>query len=180
MSVTSHDFTLVNKWIQDPKLKWWNTNKPMYLIDQSTGKCYWNESKVVVRIKCGMLATAGTAGNLLLGLSNIAFRTLRLISLYHLWRPNVQFEARLRSMKEDLKSLVKTPFIFTGLIFSALYGLISPYDGRKLYASFANLANYTVFIPFVGTLELVAFAPCFQPHPTKHFFGGDPTKQNRF
>ena len=180
MSVASNDFTLVNNWIPDPKLKWWGTNEPMYLIDESTGKCYWNESKVIVRIKCALLGTLGTAGNLLLAVSNIAFRVLRLVSLYHLWRPNVQFKARLVSIQEDFKSLVRTPFIFTGLIFSALYGLISPYDGRKLYASFANLANYTIFIPYFGTLHIPAFAPCFQPSPTRHFFGGDPTKQNKF
>ena len=54
------------------------------------------------------------------------------------------------------------PIFYVGLELSAIYGLVLPYDGGKLYATFERCA--------FGTHKL---APCFQPHPTEHLFGGD-------
>ncbi|QLH34795.1 MAG: hypothetical protein HWD61_00545 [Parachlamydiaceae bacterium] len=45
---------------------------------------------------------------------------------------------------------------------SAFYGIIRPYDGRKLHANLETA--------FYGRPIL---APCFQPNPKEHLFGGD-------
>jgi hypothetical protein len=47
--------------------------------------------------------------------------------------------------------------------------VFAPYDDRKLYASIER-AQYGHFI----------LAPCFQPDPKSHAFGGDPKKEAVF
>lgn len=97
MSLTVADFYPINKWeVEDPTSptckKFSAKSKiidgcekvfaaqPMYVVDQSTGKKYLNESKATVRFKCALLAL-GTP--LIQSLASIAFVALRVLKLVH-------------------------------------------------------------------------------------------------
>lgn len=76
-------------------------------------------------------------------------------------------KGRIISAGGDLLRIVATPISLIGLELSAIYGIFNPFDGRKLYASFER-ATYGKHI----------LAPCFQPDPEKHLFGGDMSQKD--
>lgn len=217
MNVILKDFQPINTWNADLNgAKWTGTDIPAYLIDMTTGRRYWNESKKVVRFKCFLLSL-GTLIHPLASLKNIAIRIYRLVTFAHfrehkfsectykydgsdeeadikslfgankydvsneeadiisLCGGNISvkhkynFTARLLDAGTDLLRIVAVPISLVGLELAALYGILSPYDGRKLYASIERL-----------TYEKYILAPCFQPDPQSHLFGGDRNKQNAF
>ncbi len=175
MSTILRDFQPYNRWT--PKKngeKWEEDNSPKYLIDQSTGRLYLNESKGVVRFKCFLLTVGTPFVHSIAGICNIALRIFRLVTFYHLRRDKPEeksyaFTARLGDAVKDLLRVVIQPIAIFGLELSAIYGLFRPYDGRKLYASIER-AQYGNFI----------LAPCFQPDPKAHALGGDINKKNQF
>lgn len=147
----------------------WKAHKEWadYIIDQSNGDEYWIDDPLMKKMKC--LALAGATplvqiGSLLLNMIN---RIIKLVTLAHFWYPsqnsNDSFKRRLSRFGEDALNAALTPIYYLGLELSALYGLVRPYDGAKLYATFERCAFGKAFL-----------APCFQPQPTEHFFGGDP------
>ena len=168
--------------------------EPMYVIDQSTNNKYWNESKNVTRLKCFLLTFGTPFVHTVASIANIAYRILKLVTLSHFWvkkegeenyilklvtlshfwvkkegEENYSFTARLKDAEVDLLRIVTTPLTIVGLELSAIFGLLTPRNGRKLYASFER-AQYGNFI----------LAPCFQPSPQQHALGGDPDKPNQF
>lgn len=175
MDIQLRDFQPINDWTVDSKgVLWAGILEPAFLIDQSTGRRYLNESKRVVAIKCSMLAFGTPFVHLITAIVNIAFRILLLASCAHFWmkyegEKNYQIKARLLEACKDLLRIAATPIAYVGLEFAALYGIVMPYDGRKLYATMER-ALYGHFI----------MAPCFQPEPMKHAFGGDIHKKNAF
>lgn len=193
-TITIRDFIPINTWTLDNEGPIWvpdfppidesdldnqgsiyhyNDFNPKYIIDESTGRRYWNESKGIVRFKCALL-TVGTPliHPLTSVVTGVGLSALRVLSLSHFWAPydiNASFSEKLVNMSTDLLKIVIWPLFLLALELSAIYGLISPYNGRKLYASLER-AYY----------DGAVLAPCFQPDPTRHAFGGDPTKRNAF
>lgn len=173
--VTLRDFQPFNRWVVDQDgPKWSDQDEPQYLIDGTTGRKYWNESKGVVGFKCFLLTLGTPIVHAIASLVNMAYRIIKLVSFSHFWMPRenekaYSFTARLKEAGVDLLRVFTTPLAYLGLETAALYGIFNPYDGRKLYASIER-AQYGNFI----------LAPCFQPDPTAHAFGGDPTKRNAF
>lgn len=172
---TLKDFNPINIWSLDNQGPTWlyDDFEPEYIIDESTGRRYWNESKGIVRFKSALLAL-GTPfiQPLTSGVAGVAFSALKVLSLSHFWAPNDindSLSTRLADMFVDLLKIVLWPIFLLSLELSAIYGLFSPYDGRKLYASLERV--------YYGGAVL---APCFQPDPTRHAFYGDPTKRNAF
>ena len=72
------------------------------------------------------------------------------------------FCAHIKESVSSLFVIVLMPLIYVALEFAALYGVLAPYGGRKLYGTLERLAGEKGFL-----------APCFQPEPTHHLFGGD-------
>lgn len=179
MSVTLKDFYPINKWKPDLEGEKWNCcsehkGQARHLIDQTTGRKYLNQSKGVVRFKCFLLTLGTPFVHPIAGILNVAYRALKLISLSHFWIPKKEeksygFKARVQDAGKDLLRIVAQPLAIVGLELAAIYGLIRPYDGRKLYASIER-AQYGNFI----------LAPCFQPDAEQHLLGGDPNKKNAF
>lgn len=164
MKVTLKDFCPINQWVVDPTPdapdhgRWCSNNEPIYLIDQTTGRAYWNESKTCVAIKCGLLAIATPFGHTVASAINVGIRLKRIIS------------GTSKEPGMDLARIVATPIGIVGLELAAFYGVIgNPYDARKIYGSGER---------FLYGRDV--FAPCFQPDPKAHFFGGDPSKKNAF
>lgn len=175
MNVVPKDFQPMNTWIVDHEGSVWSdTKEPAYLIDESTGRQYWNESKKTVRIK-SLLLTFGTPFvHGFASVWNIARRIINLVTFYHFWTPkegqkSYNFIKRLKDAGDDLLKIATQPLALIGLELAAIYGIFNPYDGRKLYATIER-AQYGTFL----------LAPCFQPNPKQHAFGGDPTKQNAY
>ena len=173
MNIILNDFKPINNWKVDTDgPKWKNSKEPAYLIDQSTGRKYWNESKGTVRVKCFLLTLGTPIVHAVASAINVAYRILKLVSFSHFWMPkkkesSYNFKARLGDAGKDLLRVITQPWAILGLTFTAIYGVFSPYDGRKLYATIER-AQYGHFI----------LAPCFQPSPEKHFFGGNPQERN--
>lgn len=172
---TLKDFKPINTWSLDKQGPTWlyDDFEPEYIIDESTGRRYWNESKGIVRFKSALLAFGTPLIHPLTSLvAGVGLSALKVLSLSHFWAPNDindSFPKKLANMSIDLLKIVLWPIFLLSLELSALYGLFSPYDGRKLYASLER-AYY----------EGPVLAPCFQPDPTRHAFCGDPTKRNAF
>lgn len=177
MAIQWRDFQPVNNWIPDVKGEKWGCcaeqAEPKFLMDESTGRKYLNESKGIVRFKCILLTLGTPFVHPIASLFNAAYRIIKIVSLSHFWLPRAEkgyhFKARVLSACKDLLRVVAWPLTIVGLELAAIYGWIRPYDGRKLYASIER-ANYGNFI----------LAPCFQPMPTSHFFGGDVNRKDAF
>ena len=175
MSVTPSDFQPINSWKPDINgPKWRGSKEPMYLIDETTDRRYWNESEGCVGFKCFLLTFGTPFVHPFSLIVNMAYRILKLVTFSHFWvdkegETKYDFKARLADAGKDLLKIVVTPLSLVGLELAAIYGIFSPYDGRKLYASIER-ATYGGCI----------LAPCFQPDPKYHALGGDPTQQNAF
>lgn len=177
MTIQWNDFRPVNNWTLDLAGDQWGccaeNAEPKFLKDESTGRRYWNESKGIVGFKCFLLTLGTPFVHPIASIINVAYRILKIVSLSHFWLPNNQksydLKGRALSATKDLLRIVAAPLTIVGLELAAIYGLARPYDGRKLYASIER-ASYGNFI----------LAPCFQPEPTNHFFGGDVNRKDAF
>lgn len=178
--VTSKDFQFTNTWSLDTKGEVWNAGpdkgKPVFLIDETTGRKYFNEWKGVVRFKCILLIAGTPFVHAVAPIVNIGYRILKLGSFSHFWvpkskekEPEYNFKARRKEALIDVLRIPASLIVAVPLTLAAIYGVFRPYDGRKLYAS-TERAVYGDFI----------LAPCFQPNPKLHAFGGDIKKQNAF
>jgi len=141
---------------------------PKYLIDKTSGRRYYNETENVVRFKCLGACVATPFVHAAASLANIAYRITKLVTFSHfIGKRDALSPTNFKAAGIDCLRAIFQPVGFVGLELSALYGVLKPYDGRKLYASFER-ALYGRHI----------LAPCFQPEPTSHLFGGDPNKRN--
>lgn len=179
MDVTLKDFQPVNRWKPDldgekftccPE----HRGQARFIIDETTNRRYSNDSPGTVRLKCFLLTLGTPFVHPLVSIANVGYRVLRLVSFANFWAQNEKetkynFKARLANAGKDLLRIVATPFALLGLQLAAVYGLFRPYDGRKLYATIER-ATYGNFI----------LAPCFQPDPKFHAFGGDMNKKDAF
>ena len=181
----------INEWAEDVEGPvWWpgtNCNKPYYVIDRTTNDKYLNQDKSNIRSKCLAAVFASLFLHPISIIGNVIWRIIKLISFFEFWKkPNMkdiqkiypenfkeEYERRLtlksRSTEymQDALRIILAPFVVPLLTLSALYGIVRPYDGRKVHA--------TIEAAFYGS---GFYAPCFQPlrHqnlPIKHLLGGD-------
>jgi hypothetical protein len=174
MDISIKDFQLLNAWKPDWDGQAWPDGDPVHLIDVATGRKYWNESRGVVRYKGVLLALGTPIVHTVAAVASVAKRTLLLLSGYRLWAPKegereYDLKARLKDAGIDIFKIASAPLTLVGLELAALYTVFRPYDGRKVYASLERAQ-------FGGPV----LAPCFQPDPASHFFGGDPNQRNSY
>lgn len=147
---------------------------PLYIFDE-TGKRYLNDSLNVLWIKHLGLTVATPLVHTITGTISVAKSALKLVTFYHFWKGTnpedgkSRFKARLADAGKDFLRIVFMPIMLVGLQLSAVYGLISPRDGRRLYA--------TIERAYYGDAVL---APCFQPLATRHLLGGKIGERNQF
>lgn len=172
-SVQLNDFQPLNNWKPEKSGAKYCDGSPVFIVDQATHRRYWNESHGVIRFKCFLLTLGTPLIQSVAGVINMAVRIAKLVSLHHFWSPQVKgatFKARALHAASDLIRVAAAPLALIGMELAALYGIFNPLDGRKLYASIERgIYNGQFFL-----------APCFQPNPEKHFFGGDPHKKDQF
>jgi len=142
----------------DPNGGWFAT-----IRDLSNGDLYLDDDQI--RLKSLALSTLGIIPQILFTLLNLINRIIKLVSFAHFWHPSqeeLSLGKQIWSFGADLLRVAFTPLIFLMMEIAAIYGIIAPYNGRKLYATFERCAY--------GDGKL---APCFQPRPDRHFFGGN-------
>lgn len=169
------DFQPINKWTEcEDDKNWEGVGEviPEFLIDETTGKRYWNEGANSVREKCTLLTLGTLFIQPVLSFIPVTRRIVKLVSFSYFWtnkqdEKSYSFKERTGNAALDLLRVIATPIAIVGLELAAIYGIITPYDGRKLYASIER----NMFEK--GEKRLLA--PCFQPDPTEHGLGGDPT-----
>ncbi len=174
-SVKFRDFQPINKWTPDFEGRIWvildsdgrTVKDPMTIIDHSTQRRYLNEFPGTIRCKSFWLIL----GTPIAGLCGLVYRVVKLVTLAHFWlekeeEKSYSLKGRLVDAGADFLKIITAPLVIIGLELAAIYGVFRPYDGRKLYATIERAAQ----------VELLA--PCFQPEPTYHIFGGDLNKPN--
>lgn len=160
-----------NDWEVDQEgPKWYDSSKkiyePKFIIDKSTGRRYLNETPGWIRFKCFWLTLGTPLIHGFMASVNIIYRIFKTLIGAQFWlirrEPSYNFKARVIDVGVDMLRIVLTPLALIGLQFAAIYGMFNTRDGRKLYATIERLyyAGFTL-------------APCFQPDPTHHAFGGD-------
>lgn len=161
------DFQLTSNWEACPE-----TLKPYSNLDREqgsiemgqivdeAGRKYLHESEASIRNKCVGLAFSTPIVQVLAATLNIIKIAFRLLFFYHFWPKDSEpynFTASLTNAGKDLLCLVATPFAIIGLEAAAIYGIFSPNNGRKLYATLER-AMYDIW----------RLAPCFQPNIQAH------------
>lgn len=174
MSLIPVDFSLVTHWEVDSNGPKWADGTPKYITDKKMDQNYWNETKRRIRTKCALLTSITPLVHLVALICNLAFRIYNVLSTENFYvkkngREEFDFAVGISKSGDDILRIVATPFAYIALELSAIYGIFRPLDGRKLYASLER-AMY----------EQEIFAPCFQPSPRYHAFGGDPNVRDSF
>ncbi len=174
IGITLKDFQPINSWEKFGHEKIYLEQEVVeenyiYLIDKTTGRQYWNEPKSLVSFK-GFLLTLGTpivhpiasVFSIISKVFHIAISIFKVIFIYPFKKNFINnLKQSLIFIAKDIFKIIETPVILAFLELSALYTIVNPYDGRKLYASFERL-HYGSHV----------LAPCFQPSPTHHLFSG--------
>lgn len=121
------------------------------------------DSSNTIRLKC-LAVVAATPIIQAIGLVlNLANRIAKIVSFAHFWHSSsshLSLSGKIWSFGKDLLRVAFSPIIYVGLELSALYGLILPENGRKLYATFERCAYGEALL-----------APCFQPETKRHLGG---------
>lgn len=150
--------------------------KKRYIVDSRTGDKYLNEDLSVIRFKCALLTLGTPIVHTLAAIAHMVYNLVKLLSFYHFWKTlndvkenqsGDSLEKRSLDVKSDVFHILFAPINILLLEFSALYGVLMPHNGRKLYANLEAFA-YGDFV----------LAPCFQPEPETHLLGGDMDMQN--
>lgn len=170
MKICMNDFKIFNQWEID-RSALYADGSPKYLIDRSTGKQYLNEDTSVVRFKCLLLTMGTIPVHLIASIVKVANDAIKAISCFFApnQSANYNLKSRLNECGNHLLAIARAPLFIALLELSSIFGVFSPYNGRKLYASLER-AHYGDFI----------LAPCFQPKAQNHLFGGDINQRNAF
>ena len=169
MKITRQDINPRTKWEVSPE----QANNPFNGMEQEqllkdvvTGKFYWNQDIGVVRGKCCILTALTPIVKTLDSIGNIAYRIRRLLLCTHFLKEKegerkYSIIDRSTDVAVDILKIITTPLFLIGMEFAAIYGIFSPRNGAKLYATLERVtyghANYYL-------------APCFQPIPQKLVF----------
>lgn len=145
---TRNQLKAPSEYISSEKL--WRT--PKYVLDIDAGKFYWNEYKSTIRLKSFLLALPGFLNNITCTIAAISIQILKIISLYSLidsFLISRTFEIinPLIDLANDCVRLIALPIYLIGIELSAIYGILMPYDGRKLYTFFEKAIYGKAIIP---------------------------------
>lgn len=169
--IHQNDFKIFNNWTVDRSGSRFSTGEPYYLIDQSTQKRYLNEDKFVVGFKCFLLTIGTIPVHSIASVVNSVARFCLAGSALFTNNPgqNLSLKQKFITCLKHLAHIALSPLIIVALTAAAIFGIFSPYNGRKLYASLERF-QYGSFI----------LAPCFQPDPQRHLMGSDLNTRNGF
>ena len=144
------------------------------LMDLETEDLYFEEDILYTRLKCVLLTISTPIFQTLIVILHTVINLLKLITLYDFTKEinnedqfktaNDIFNERLYDTAFTLLHVLFAPICIVLMELSALYGIFSPHNGRKLYASFERLINddNDEIESYLGISKYRA--PCFQPY----------------
>lgn len=158
------DFKLSSKWEKQwgPAEYEMTSSEAEYLRDKTANRLYHN---FIVGLRLHLIfSMARTAVyDTAIVVMQICFRALKLVSFAYFWigkkdESSYSLKGRLNDIANDIVKSLKSPFILLAQELSAMYGMINPEDGRKLYASLQRLILpkehlYAVLQPLCFSLE---------------------------
>lgn len=160
MDVTVKDFYIVSQWKVDRDGPNFDPEcgeiaedleRKQFIIDETTGRRYVNESVESIRCKCFLLIFGTPFMQPLFSIGGAVYAAVDVCKERSRWR----------NLVKRLEEVVVTPFALLGLEFAAMYGVARPLDGRKLYA--------TIERAVYGERSIVA---SFQPEREYQAVGG--------
>ena len=111
-------------------------NEPRYLEDRITHRRYPHRSIEQMRDRCfAWTVVLPTVGSLII-LADLVRKVVIVVTFSHFWWPSyleIPWENRAINMGEDILKIAAAPFALIGLELAAIYGILSPYDGMKLF-----------------------------------------------
>jgi len=125
------------------------------IVDTLTGDRFNNDDRSTIRVKCLLLSLTVPVLHTIAALIDILdklclfIKTLRKLITYEDEEPIMK---KVADLMKIIVQIILVPVCVILLELAALYGLVCPYNGRKL---FANLERFRYGSD--------AFAPCFQP-----------------
>lgn len=157
MSITLKDFYPINAW---------KSHSEKFIEDATSKRLYLNRSVCEIRLDCLKLAIGTLVLQSACAIIRIAYIIVKIATFSYLWcdkknEKKYDFTARLSDAGKDLLTILATPLALVGMELSAIFGVISPLNGSKLYASLER-----------GLYGSFLLAPRFQPLDTMHEFLG--------
>ncbi len=154
-SLTFKDFYPINNWEldNDKNCPTWPVESPLdphkfiwgsvptNVIDKSTGRYYLHESESWVSFKCTLVFFVTLIAQPFGCLFNALYRIKKIITVDYptdsaFFAGKHPMKALKAAMWLDIKRILFTPVALVCLPLSALYGIVRPNDGKKLYTSF--------------------------------------------
>ena len=110
--------------------------------DSETGYIYNHDSDCLVRTKCFLLIPRTWIDAALRTIYHAAMAALRTLPLpFALVHNRQQAAEQLRKIKQAAFDILRAPFYAVLGTFAAIYGLLKPLDGRRLYSYFERSLN---------------------------------------
>lgn len=128
-----------------------------------TGEIYNQDPEFLIRIKGFLLLAVGTP---VVTAIRTVYHTvmtalhLVLIQPYQLLDGRVSLSEAFDTLKDSFLDILRPAFYGIGLLFAALYTILSPLDGRQAYGSLERILNRQEDDPHPDTKFYMA--PCFQ------------------
>jgi len=162
----SSNFAICSEWQLDALGRTDRYGNPMWVIDVATEKRYLNIESSSLRSIMLDHFVSGCCSNAYGAVQQVVIRILKLGSCYYFWPDcnkthelidkeelDVPFDAyveigvvepkscsgRVKEVAEDVLKIALFPLTYLAMQASACFGLLSPNNGRKLYASFARI-----------------------------------------
>ncbi len=157
MSVTIKDFYPINEWKPHEAGPKDCLNIPKYIIDNSTGRYYLNSPKNWTRVKFILMIPISPLTHMAGVIGNVFYRIIKILCFIPLLRniysvKNWSLSDVFAETGKDLLRIIASIPVFFGLQISVFLGMVSPNNGKKVYATIER-AYYGDFL----------LAPNFQP-----------------
>jgi len=145
--LTIRDFQPFNSWSvpSTPKGFWGQSQEtmPKDLVDETTGRVYWYSSEGKTRLICLFAAVTTPLVFSIRMTMDVVALVLNVVSLgFYRAQWNAGKLTLMKCVQEGTKDAIRAcghvmvqPIVGMAMNLFALYGLVRPYDGRKLYSS---------------------------------------------
>jgi len=131
----------------------WKNSVFWGMQDETTGDVYTDEGRSEKRLKCLSLTLITPVAQPLGLFLNVINRISKIIFILDSCTLELYpLVGRIKELFVEVIYIALSPIIFLGMEFAAIYGVFTPFNGGKLYASFESLVYGKDFL-----------APCFQP-----------------
>lgn len=140
----------------------WRGKTYRFVVDNIRHDIYNSDSPSVVRFKCALLTVGTPLTAVCRSLSHLAKVTIHTASLpYRAFQGREPFVNELVKIKLAVSNIFRTLGLATAGVATALYGVVKPYEGRRLYGHFERCLNRQT--TRVDRKETFYLADCFIP-----------------